>query len=169
MRAIILAAGRGMRLQQDAGARLVVDNTFATPYLCRPLDLVFDGTTLLARHLLMLAAAGIDDVVLALGWQPASVEAELARLGRRVGIVHNPGYELGSVLTVHTVAEALTRGGDVLLMDADVLYDQRMISGLPSTRSAFSASGPLASPMNEKRAEGPGRLLSNQKLLRLAP
>lgn len=36
----------------------------------------------------------------------------------------NPQFELGSVLTVHTVAQAMTHGGGgVLLMDADVLYD----------------------------------------------
>jgi hypothetical protein len=42
----------------------------------------------------------------------------------------NPRYDLGSVLTVHTVADAMTRGGDVLLMDADVLYDERIMSKL---------------------------------------
>ena len=118
MRAIILAAGRGMRLQQGDAARFPK---------CL---LTFDGRTLLERHLRLLEAGGIDEVVLALGWQPEPVEAELARLGRRVEIVLNPGYELGSVLTVHTTADALTRGGDVLLMDADVLYDRRMIDAL---------------------------------------
>jgi choline kinase len=44
--------------------------------------------------------------------------------------VLNPRFDLGSVLTVHTVADALTRGGDVLLMDADVLYDERILSAL---------------------------------------
>jgi choline kinase len=37
---------------------------------------------------------------------------------------------LGSVLTVHAVADAMTRGGDVLLMDADVLYDARIAKAL---------------------------------------
>ena len=62
MRAIILAAGRGMRLQQDDAERF-------PKCLLR-----FDGTTLLERHLRLLDAAGIDDVVLALGWQPQLVE-----------------------------------------------------------------------------------------------
>jgi choline kinase len=44
--------------------------------------------------------------------------------------VINPRFDLGSVLTVHTVAEPLTRGGDVLLMDADVLYDERILNAL---------------------------------------
>jgi choline kinase len=88
--------------------------------------------SLLERHLHMLEAAGVTDVVLALGFQPESVQAELERINRphKVETVLNPRYDLGSVLTVHTVAEPLTRGGDVLLMDADVLYDERILSAL---------------------------------------
>jgi len=60
------------------------------------------------------------------------VSAELDRLEwrPRPEIVLNPRFELGSVLTVHTVAEAMTRGGDVLLMDADVLYHDRIMAAL---------------------------------------
>src|SRR5215510_4143388 len=120
MRAIILAAGRGSRLQQPAGQQI-------PKCLLR-----FDGVTLLERHLQMLDAAGVDPIVLALGFQSEQVEAEVDRLGRRprTEIVLNPRYDLGSVLTVHTVADALTRGGDVLLMDADVLYDERVLRTL---------------------------------------
>jgi choline kinase len=120
MRAIILAAGRGLRLQQSP------DEQFPKCLLR------FDGATLLERHLRMLHTAGVDEIVLALGFQPEKVEAELERIERRaqVDIVLNPRYDLGSVLTVHTVADALTRGGDVLLMDADVLYDERILRAL---------------------------------------
>jgi choline kinase len=88
--------------------------------------------SLLERHLQMLETAGVTEVVLALGFQPESVQAELARINwpHEVETVLNTRYDLGSVLTVHTVAEALTRGGDVLLMDADVLYDERILSAL---------------------------------------
>jgi choline kinase len=112
MRAIILAAGRGMRLQQAEDQH--------TPKCL----LSFEGTSLLERHLRILRNAGVEEVVLALGFRHDLVAAELDRLEwlPRPEIVLNPGYEQGSVLTVHTVAEALTRGGDVLLMDADVLY-----------------------------------------------
>jgi len=73
---------------------------------------------------------------LALGYRHERVEAELDRLRwqPRPEIVLNPHFELGSVLTVHTVAEALTRGGDVLLMDADVLYDERIAGALTEGR-----------------------------------
>lgn len=116
MRAIILAAGRGMRLQQDVPKCL----------------LRFGGLSLLERHLRLLRAAGVEEVVLGLGWRHELVEAELDRLRwrPRPEIVLNPDYELGSVLTVHTVADAMTRGGDVLLMDADVLYHDRIMAAL---------------------------------------
>ena len=65
-----------------------------------------------------------------LGFQHEKVEQELKRLGRQAEIVINDRYDLGSVLTVHTVADAMTRGGDVLLMDADVLYDENILHAL---------------------------------------
>src|SRR5262249_8706711 len=40
----------------------------------------------------------------------------------------NERFDLGSMLTLHTVADALTQGGDVLVMDADVLYHERIMT-----------------------------------------
>jgi choline kinase len=120
MRAIILAAGRGSRLQQTADGQLPK---------CL---LAFGGRNLLERHLQLLEAAGVREIILALGFRHELIEAELVRLGRRAQVetVLNPGYELGSMLTLHTIAEPLTRGGDVLLMDADVLYHGRIMTAL---------------------------------------
>jgi choline kinase len=120
MRAIILAAGRGLRLQSPQDQQ-------------EPKCLLrFGGMSLLERHLRMLRGAGVEEVVLGVGFRCERVEAEIARLDwrPRPKIVLNPGFELGSVLTVHTVADALTRGGSVLLMDADVLYDERLMKAL---------------------------------------
>ena len=124
MRAIILAAGRGMRLQQSADQQM-------------PKALLrFDGVTLLERHLRLLRGAGVHEVVLALGWRHELIEAEIDRLGwqPRPEVVLNDRFELGSVLTVHTAAEAMTRGGDVLLMDADVLYHESIMAALVAGR-----------------------------------
>jgi choline kinase len=120
MRAIILAAGRGLRLHQAADQQM-------PKCLLR-----FGGLTLLERHLRLLRAAGVSEVVLALGWRHELVEAEIDRIGwhPRPEVVLNERFELGSVLTVHTCAQAMTRGGDVLLMDADVLYHERIMSAL---------------------------------------
>ncbi len=122
MRAIILAAGRGMRLQQPAEEQL-------PKCLLR-----FDGQTLLERHLRLLRKEGVEDVVLALGWRHELVTAELDRLAwrPRPEIVINDRFELGSVLTVHTASAAMIRGGEVLLMDADVLYHDGIMTALVS-------------------------------------
>jgi choline kinase len=120
MRAIILAAGRGLRLQPSNEQQL-------PKCLLR-----FADMSLLERHLRMLKNAGVDEVVLALGFRREIVEAELDRLDwrPRPEVVVNERFDLGSVLTVHTTADAMTRGGSVLLMDADVLYDERIMRAL---------------------------------------
>lgn len=120
MRAIILAAGRGLRLRQ-------ADNRQMPKCL-----LQFGGMSWLKRYLRMLSNAGVHNIVLALGYSHERVQAELDRLHwqPRPEIVLNPRFELGSVLTVQTVADAMTRGGDVLLVDADVLFDERIANAL---------------------------------------
>ncbi|HWX81702.1 MAG TPA: phosphocholine cytidylyltransferase family protein [Steroidobacteraceae bacterium] len=120
MRAIILAAGRGLRLVQPEDRQL-------PKCLLR-----FDGMTLLERHLRMLKGAGVEEIVLAVGFRHELIEAELDHLAwqPRPAIVLNMQFELGSVLTLHTAADGMTRGGDVLVMDADVLYDERIIDAL---------------------------------------
>jgi choline kinase len=122
MRAIILAAGRGSRLSQSPD-----------PQLPKCL-LKFGQYTLLERHLRLLQAAGVQETVVAVGFEHALIEAELARLAAkglpRAQVLLNERFVLGSVLTVHVVADALRRGGDVLLMDADVLYDGRIMQAL---------------------------------------
>ena len=120
MRAIILAAGQGLRLKQSDAEHI--------PKVL----LQFGGRTLLERHLLLLREIGVEQVVLALGFRHELIEAELDRLEwqPRPEIVINPEFTLGSVLTVHVTADQMTRGGDVLLMDGDVLYDRRIASAL---------------------------------------
>jgi choline kinase len=124
MRAIILAAGRGLRLVQPEDRQL-------PKCLLR-----FDGMSLLERHLRMLKSTGVEEIVLAVGFRRELIEAEIDRLAwqPRPEIVLNMRFELGSVLTLHTVADAMTRGGEVLLMDADVLYDERIMDALVAGR-----------------------------------
>ena len=116
MRAIILAAGLGLRLQQPPEAQF-------PKCLLR-----FDDVAARAPSARTRCRGRRRDR--ALGFQHEKVEQELKRLGRQAEIVINDRYDLGSVLTVHTVADAMTRGGDVLLMDADVLYDENILHAL---------------------------------------
>jgi choline kinase len=120
MRAIILAAGMGLRLVQPEGQQ-------------KPKCLLrFGESSLLERHLQLLKAAGVNEIVFVLGFRHEMVEAELATIDWKptTEVVVNSEFSLGSVLSVHTAAEAMTRGGDVLLMDADVLYDERVLEPL---------------------------------------
>lgn len=126
MRAVILAAGVGKRLTREGET---------PPPKCL---LSFDGRSLLERHLRLLHHAGVDEVVIAVGYAADQVGAELDRLALapRARLVYNHRYDLGSMLTTHVVEEALAAGGDVLLMDADVLYDQRILAALVAGETA---------------------------------
>src|SRR5580698_8076430 len=111
MRAIILAAGRGSRLSPA--------QTSPQPKCL----LKFGGVSLLERHLRLLQAAGVTEVVMVLGFEHPVIETELRRLAA-LGLPQpetliNERFILGSVLSVHVAAAAMRRGGDVLLMDAD--------------------------------------------------
>jgi len=118
VRAILLAAGQGLRLQYPPERQL-------PKCLLR-----FGGVSLLERHWRLLTQAGIDDIVLAVGFRREMIEEEIERLAWRPRLAVNERYELGSVLTVHTVTDALTAGGEVLLMDADVLYHAEIMARL---------------------------------------
>ena len=118
MRAVIFAAGLGSRLGG------------ATEQMPKVL-LRFANKSLLERHLFQLDAIGIEEITLGVGHGAAHIEAELARLNaRNVELVHNPHYREGSVVTMAVLENAITRGGDILLMDGDVLYDRRMLRRL---------------------------------------
>lgn len=119
MRAVLLAAGRGFRL----GAR-----GLDTPKCL----LRFGGESLLERHLRALARVGVREVHIGIGFHAEAVEAELQRVDHDLDVstVYNPDYLEGNVVTLWTQREALRAGGPVLLMDADVLYDPRIMQRL---------------------------------------
>jgi choline kinase len=118
MRAVIFAAGLGSRL---GGAAENLPKIL----------LRFGNKSLLERHLTQLGAVGIKDITLGVGHGTAHIEAELARLNAgNVELVHNPDYREGSVVTMAVLEDAMTRGGDIFLMDGDVLYDRRMLERL---------------------------------------
>lgn len=119
MRAVILAAG--------VGERLAAGPDHPPKALLR-----FGGESLLARHMAVLRHCGIDEAVIAAGYRADEIEAELAHLGAAgfARCVLNPDYREGSIVSLWAVRKALAAGGDVLLMDADVLYDFRLMECL---------------------------------------
>ena len=118
MRAILLAAGQGLRLQAPADRQV-------PKCLLR-----IGGITLLERHRQLLTRFGVDEIVLAVGFRRDLIEAELERLDWRPELIINERFDRGSMLTLHTIADAMTRGGEVLLMDADVLYHEQIMAAL---------------------------------------
>ena len=118
LHAIMLAAGIGRRLGADDGKPKIL--------------LEFDGRSLLQRHLALLEQAGVAGLTLVVGYGAAQVRAalEAADTGLDVTTLDNPDYRDGSVVSLWAARSMLRCTGPVLLMDADVLYDRRMLDRL---------------------------------------
>lgn len=112
-RALILAAGVGRRLAADDG---------------RPKCLLeFGGRSLLARHLDILRASGVEDVAVVVGHEAGHVRDAV---GDGAAFITNPDYREGSVVSLWAGRDVLRSGRPVLLMDADVIYDRRLMGRL---------------------------------------
>lgn len=115
--AIILAAGVGRRLGAQArGPKCLIE---------------VGGKTLLERQLRDLRHIGARRITLCVGFQHERIADHLAARGwDDVEMVENDAYTEGSMVSLWTVRAALRSGRDVLLMDADVLSDPRMLERL---------------------------------------
>ncbi len=125
MKAVILAAGVGRRLGTAGGG--------APKCLLR-----FGGKSLLQRHLENLRRLGVRRVVVVTGYRQDAVAAALRDLAPAMPVValFNPDYRQGSLLSLHRARDHLQDGADVLLMDADVLYEPRLLARLLDTKKA---------------------------------
>ncbi len=122
MQAVIFAAGVGKRL---------ATKTKNLPKIL----LRFGGQSLLERHLNQLLLQGISNITIGVGFGANKINDELHRIGRTdVKLVYNPEYCDGSIVTLHCLKDAITYGGDVAIMDGDVLYDRRMLEQLFSSK-----------------------------------
>ena len=121
-KALILAAGVGNRLG-EAG-------------LIQPKCLLqFNGKSLLHRHLQALRHCQIEQVGIAVGYRAEAIQAEIERIEGQhwVTTTYNPDYTAGSLLSLWMLREHLSAGEDLLLMDADVLYDPAILQKLART------------------------------------
>lgn len=122
MKTVLLAAGVGQRLGEISGNK--------------PKCLLqFDNSSLLQRHLEILHHYSITEIIIVTGFQAGLIEEEAGRSDASsiIKLVHNPAYEKGSSISMMTGLEALADDNDFLLMDADVLYDHRIIGRLINT------------------------------------
>jgi choline kinase len=127
-KALILAAGVGRRLgEPDVGQRKLPKAM-----------LDFGGETLMARHIGILRRLGISDITVVIGFAAAEMRAALAALneGPPIRVAVNPDFREGSVVSLWAGRAVLRGGAPVILMDADVLYDARMMARLIDSPNA---------------------------------
>jgi len=120
----MLAAGIGARLGRAAARH--------PPKIL----LRFGGKSLLQRHIEILRRHGIDELVLGVGYRHRDIERQIAALGAQdyVRTVFNEDFEEGNIVTLWTLRDELRCGGPVLLMDADILYDEALPGRLVNSR-----------------------------------
>ncbi|OGT34655.1 MAG: ADP-glucose pyrophosphorylase [Gammaproteobacteria bacterium RBG_16_51_14] len=120
MKAIILAAGIGKRLGPAS-------------YQKPKCLLSFDGVSLLQRHLAILEYYDICEVCIITGYESGQIAQALPNLSLSSQLVYNVRYQQGSVVSLWSAQAFLTSGDGILLMDADVLYDHKIIGTLVNT------------------------------------
>ena len=124
MKAVMLAAG--------IGARLGLASKSHSPKVL----LSFGGKSLLQHHIEILQRNGIEELVLGVGYRHQDIERQIAHLGAQnyVRTVLNEDYEDGNIVTLWSLRDELCCGAPVLLMDADVLYDEELVKRLVTSR-----------------------------------
>ncbi|MFO1436034.1 MAG: NTP transferase domain-containing protein [Gammaproteobacteria bacterium] len=128
MRAIILAAGYGRRLAAvHQGPKSLLE---------------FRGQSLMQRHLDNLLMLGIDHIGVCVGYEAAMLRTAIECSGHAVNVttVLNPYFREGSIISLWCMRHFLVAGGDVLLMDADVLYRDDMLQRLLAVRKPMCFS-----------------------------
>lgn len=124
MKAVMLAAGIGARLGLAA-------KEHSPKVLLR-----FGGKSLLQHHIEILKRNGVEELVLGVGYRHQDIVRQIARLGAQdyVRTVLNEDYEEGNIITLWSMRHELCCREPVLLMDADVLYDEELIERLVTSR-----------------------------------
>jgi len=120
MKAVMLAAGIGARLEPAVSKQ-------SPKVLLR-----FGGKSLLQRHIEILRRLGVEELVLGVGYHQDEIQREVSDLCAEdfVRTVFNEDYKDGNIVTLWALRDELCCGGPVLLMDADVLYDESLLSRL---------------------------------------
>ncbi|MDP6706890.1 MAG: phosphocholine cytidylyltransferase family protein [Alphaproteobacteria bacterium] len=119
MKAMMLAAGIGNRLARGPEA--------APKVLLR-----FGEQSLLERHIEILRHFGVSELIMGVGYRSDEIRHEIHALGAEdfVRLIENPDYTDGAIRTLWCLAPEFTGDDDAILMDADVLYDHRMMAKL---------------------------------------
>jgi len=121
--AYMLAAGAGSRLDPDHEAPPKV--------LLR-----FGGRSLLQRHVEILRHFDIRELVMVVGYRADQIAREVQAIGAEdfVRLVENPNYRDGSLGSLWCLSQEFAAEVPSVLMDADVLYDHRLMARLLRSR-----------------------------------
>ena len=122
MKTILLAAGIGQRLGEISGNK--------------PKCLLeFDGISLLRRHLAILMHYSISTITIVTGYRSDLIKEDMTGnpAADRIKTINNPDYKKGSIISMLKGLETLETDDEFLLMDADVLYDHRILERLIKT------------------------------------
>ena len=121
MKAIILAAGTGNRLGKYS------DN--------KPKSLLeFNGKSLLKRHIEILKSQNIKTITIVTGYESKMIIEHLDNSLIPIHYILNERYTEGSILSLECARKILLNEPEFILMDADVLYDSRIMSCLINTK-----------------------------------
>lgn len=135
MKAIILAAGKGKRLDQIRGddPKCLLD---------------VGGTSLIERQIAALNLVGIEDVVAVVGFGKEHVQA---RCGRQIRYVENEIHEQTNSLYSLWLAREMLQDGFVVL-NADVLFHSQILEDLITSRheNALLISYESLAPLGEE-------------------
>ena len=121
MKAIILAAGTGNRLGEYSNNK--------------PKSLLeFNGKSLLKRHIETLMTHNIETITIVTGFESKMIIEHLDDSLIPIHYILNERYTEGSILSLECAREILLNDSEFILMDADVLYDIRIMSRLINTK-----------------------------------
>ncbi len=120
MKALLLAAGKGSRIQTE---------TSGNPKSLLPLG----DTTLLGHSLRHFERAGITDIVVVSGYQRHSIMNFLSEnWAGNVEVVFNPHYETTNVLYSFWLALPYLGGSDFIFLHADTVFEEAVLTRLLS-------------------------------------
>ena len=116
--AVILAAGVGRRLAETHHGPKAL--------------LAFGGVTLLERHIRNLESAGVRRIAITVGFEGQAIRdaATSVAASAEVSFIDNPDYRRGSLVSLWAQRAAMASCDGLILMDADVLCDARMVARL---------------------------------------
>jgi choline kinase len=120
MKVVMLAAGHGSRLGQtgtEIGPKILMH---------------FGGKSLLERHIDIFKSQGVSGLVLGVGFQHDKIQYEIEKLGAEsfVRTFFNKDFEEGNIITLSILRDEFCCGEPIILMDADILYDESLLECL---------------------------------------